>query len=239
MTRERLTPQEIERLLAGRIGADDSNLGPLSRALGDLRDTYAGKPSADVRSAHLARMAAALEEAPGVEPSRARRRRFGFAARVGAATAGIVLIAGGAMAATGALPDSVQDAVAGAASVVGLDIPGGEDESTPAPGQPSNPTAADNKARADAYTTAKQEWTACVAEAAPAHEGPGPFDPEEACGPKPQPSPAQQAPGQQTATPEATDHPGLGPPAEGEQRGNSAEHKPADAGPPEGRGNNR
>ncbi|MGH3348100.1 MAG: hypothetical protein ACRDO4_14060 [Nocardioides sp.] len=39
-----------------------------------------------------------------------------------------------------------------------------------------------------AFVVAKQEWTSCVAEAAPAHRsGTGPFDPEEACGTKPHP----------------------------------------------------
>ena len=37
------------------------------------------------------------------------------------------------------------------------------------------------------FVLAKKEWTACVAEAAPAHEGPGRFDPEAACGTKPHP----------------------------------------------------
>jgi hypothetical protein len=243
MARERLTSQEIERLLAGRIGSNDPKLGALSRAVSDVRDAYSAKPTADIRAAHLAAMVSALGEASGVEPSRSRRRRFGFAARVGTAAAGLVLVAGGAMAATGTLPDPVQNAVSEAARAVGLHIPEGDEgdtEGTPAgSAQPSNPTAAENKARADEYTTAKKAWTECVAESAPKHEGPGPFDPEEACGPKPQPSPAQQAPGQQEASPTPADHPGVGPPAEGEQPGSSGEHRPPDAGPPEGRGNNR
>ena len=39
-----------------------------------------------------------------------------------------------------------------------------------------------------AFVAAKREWTACVGGAAPAHRpGGGPFDPEDACGPKPHP----------------------------------------------------
>ncbi|HET8971252.1 MAG TPA: hypothetical protein VFN19_09350 [Candidatus Nanopelagicales bacterium] len=37
------------------------------------------------------------------------------------------------------------------------------------------------------FVAAKKTWTACVAEAAPAHDGPGRFDPEAACGTKPRP----------------------------------------------------
>lgn len=44
-----------------------------------------------------------------------------------------------------------------------------------------NPAARD-------FVAAKKEWTACVAEAAPAHDvADGRFDPEQACGPKPHP----------------------------------------------------
>ncbi len=45
----------------------------------------------------------------------------------------------------------------------------------------SNPAARE-------FVTAKQKWTACVGEAAPAHDvEDGRFDPEQACGPKPHP----------------------------------------------------
>lgn len=41
---------------------------------------------------------------------------------------------------------------------------------------------------ARAFVAAKKEWTACVAQAAPAHdEADGRFDPEQACGTKPHP----------------------------------------------------
>lgn len=241
MTPKRLTPSDIERILAGRVSPDDPDLGSLSRAVAEVRDAYSWTPSGDVRAAHLAAMKEALGEAPGAEPSRRRSRRFGFAARVGTAAAGLVLVTGAALAATGALPEAVQDAVSDAANTVGLQIPAGDDETddtdAPAAEQPSNPTAAENKARADEYTTAKKAWTECVAGQAP-QNAQGPFDPEEACGPKPKPEQQQQAPGQQEEHPSASDHPGVGPPAEGEQRGNSGDHIPPDAGPPADRGNN-
>lgn len=50
------------------------------------------------------------------------------------------------------------------------------------------PRGAGNRESARAFVSAKKEWTACVGEEAAAHEGPGRFDPEEACGDKPRPA---------------------------------------------------
>jgi hypothetical protein len=63
-----------------------------------------------------------------------------------------------------------------------------EGDSDEGSGKPDDEAKAAQHAAQRAFVAAKQEWTACVGEAAPAHEpGAGPFDPEEACGPKPHP----------------------------------------------------
>jgi hypothetical protein len=56
------------------------------------------------------------------------------------------------------------------------------------PGRADDREKAERHAAQRAFVATKQEWTACVAEAAPAREGEtGRFDPEEACGTKPHP----------------------------------------------------
>lgn len=63
-----------------------------------------------------------------------------------------------------------------------------EGDSDEGSGKPDDEAKDAQHAAQRAFVAAKQEWTACVGEAAPAHEpGAGPFDPEEACGPKPHP----------------------------------------------------
>jgi hypothetical protein len=55
-------------------------------------------------------------------------------------------------------------------------------------GGPDDRQKAERHAAQRAFVAAKNEWTACVAEAAPAREAEtGRFDPEEACGTKPHP----------------------------------------------------
>jgi hypothetical protein len=235
--RKRLTPQQAESVLSGRTSAGDPEHGRLVRALGQLRDANTRTPSAGVKDTHLAAMTEAYEPASGIAQKSPRRRR-GFALRTGLVAAGAVLVAGSALAATGSLPDAAQNAVADVVSSVGLNLPGGNDETqvTPAPAEAGKAGAEENRARAEEFTAAKQAWTACVAEKAPAHEGPEAFDPEEACGPKPQPSAVPEEPGQ-PADPGANapdDHPGSGAPAD---PGQGDEHKPADAGQPDQPGN--
>lgn len=61
-------------------------------------------------------------------------------------------------------------------------------------GKPDDEEKSARHAAQRAFVAAKQEWTACVGGAAPAHEpGSGPFDPEDACGAKPHPD--DEAPG--------------------------------------------
>lgn len=80
-----------------------------------------------------------------------------------------------------------------------------------------------------------------MAEKAPEHEGPGPFDPEEACGPKPQPSavPEEHGRPEDPGSQAPVDHPT--PPADRgtppDDQGQGADHKPADAGRPDQPGN--
>jgi hypothetical protein len=74
----------------------------------------------------------------------------------------------------------VQDAVANAVDAV-VDIPGGYAADH---GTPGNPNAAENKAEADAFTTAKKAWLECM------KASPAPTDAEPTaspCGEKPNP----------------------------------------------------
>jgi hypothetical protein len=69
-----------------------------------------------------------------------------------------------------------------------VEDPDDEGDSDEGSGEPDDEAKDAQHAAQRAFVAAKQEWTACVGEAAPAHEpGAGPFDPEEACGPKPHP----------------------------------------------------
>lgn len=85
------------------------------------------------------------------------------------------------------------------------------DDSDEGSGKPDDEAKDAQHAAQHAFVSAKQEWTSCVGEAAPAHEpGSGPFDPEDACGTKPHPHDGDdEAPG---ASGEERD-PGLGKPA--------------------------
>ncbi len=95
----------------------------------------------------------------------------------------LAVVSGAVLAALGAggLAGHVLAAGPGAAPVA--------DESTSQSAGESRAKAKDAKHAAQrAFVTAKQEWTACVAEAAPGREAETfPFDPEVACGTKPHP----------------------------------------------------
>jgi hypothetical protein len=94
------------------------------------------------------------------------------------------------------------------------------DDTDEGSGKPDDEAKAAQHAAQRAFVAAKQEWTACVGEAAPAHEpGSGPFDPEEACGPKPHPHDGETD-GETDGDAEGeTDE---GPGASGEDRGHGA-----------------
>lgn len=204
-----------------------------------LREAFVHPPSDDVRARHLAAMAEAFGEAPSAGVSGRKRRRTGLVARAAALAAGVVIVSGGALAATGGLPDGAQNAVANAVRPV-VNLPGGDDEAEPA----SRPESAEegqaraehNRSEAEEYTEAKQAWTDCVAAEAPEHERATPFDPEDACGPKPTRAPAAEVPSrQQEPESEETSPPGKGlEQAPGQnQGGKTAEHGPPSPGPVE------
>jgi hypothetical protein len=121
----------------------------------ELRDAFVKVPPADVRQAHLAAMSAEVPAAaPSAQPA-GRIRKLGLRGAV--AAAGLVLVGGSALAATGTLPVPVQNAIADAVDVV-VDIPGGH-------GVPKNPIAAQHKSEAKAFVTAKKAWLACMKDA--------------------------------------------------------------------------
>jgi hypothetical protein len=158
MTKDpRLTPEEIERLLAGR--------GPerpgLDAALRRVRSEFSAAPDPEVRTKHLAAMAAAFGQATPT-PARIRHRRR-FVRRAAIGSVAFVLVGGSALAATGSLPRPAQDAVAKVAHDVGLNLP----HST----QVTNPRAVQNPGVQFANT--KKAWLDC--------EKAGRTD----CGPKP------------------------------------------------------
>lgn len=86
-------------------------------------------------------------------------------------------------------------AVLGAGGLAGNVLAAGP-SAAPVADEPTSTSADESRAKAQAakhaaqraFVTAKQEWTACVAEAAPGREAEtSPFDPEVACGTKPHP----------------------------------------------------
>jgi hypothetical protein len=124
-----------------------------------------------------------------------------------------------------------------------------EEEETEAPeegmGEPASEEGREKRAAALSHVAAMQAWTACIAEAAPAHEASsGDFDPEAACGAKPTPPAANEA--DDTGRPSETPPSDAG--AEGrdtaeqaQQGGNAGsgdddEDEADEAGPPEGAG---
>jgi len=171
-----------------------STLRGLPDFVTETRRVFSAPPRAEVRRAHLAAMKEVV--ARGVSPAAPRRRRRRTAAKVGVLSAGFVLVAGSAMAATGTLPDAAQHGLSVAVAHVGITIPNhglgfdADDEHPTTPATDGTTPAAENKARAKRFTDAKKTWTACVAAAAKAHEGDEAFDPETACGPKPSPEAA-------------------------------------------------
>ncbi len=151
-----------------------------------LRRVFNAPPDEDVRAAHLAAMSAEVPDAAPASAARGRRVR-GIGVRGAVAAAGLVLVGGSVLAATGTLPAPVQDVIADAVDGV-VDIPGGHE---PGRGTPSNPIAAQNKAEAVAFTTAKKAWLDCMkADASPTPtpaEGADPVATSSACGEKPHP----------------------------------------------------
>ena len=173
----------------------------------DLRRAFIEVPDDETRSTHLSAItqaAVAAQRAPSTH--RARRLRGRSFVRGAAVAAGFVLVSGSALAATGTLPDPVQDVVANAVDDV-VDLPGGDKEN----GKPKNPIAAQNKAEAEAYKAAKDEYKDCrkaVEKASPSPEATDDASHKEEieaeCGEKPE---ARDFHADKTAKPEKTPKP--------------------------------
>jgi hypothetical protein len=175
-----------------------------------LRRAYIRPVDPALRASQLQAMSQVEIEQVSEKVSVARPRRR--IVRGIAAGAGLVLIGGSALAAGGDLP-VVQDAVADLVDGV-VDLPGGSAKG----GNPKNPTAAANKAEAEAYTNAKKAYNACKKVERNASPAPVPS----ACGEKPErkdfeatktPKPAKSPKAEKspaadkTAKPDKTDKP--------------------------------
>lgn len=191
MKRERMTPEDIQRILSGT--ATDERHRPLAVFVQDLRRAFTAPVDPFVRDRHHALMAEAFANrsararGPRVLPRPTSRRVLVAAA----------CFVGGvfALAAAGSLGPA-QSLVANAVAFTGLDLPGASDEvdkgGHDAPqGEAGKQRAASNREFAGRFTTAKKAWTSCVGELAKQHED-GEFDPEAdppaGCGAKPHPS---------------------------------------------------
>jgi hypothetical protein len=97
----------------------------LDRALQELRRELLEEPSPEVAEGHLAAMIAATET--GFERRIAMARKWMSRRQLRLAVVGLAVFLAlvGGMAVAGALPGPVQDAVADAVQLVGLDLPGG------------------------------------------------------------------------------------------------------------------
>jgi hypothetical protein len=139
---ERLTAERAEAILSGRGNKDDDPLGAgLGLAFDELRREVLGEPASGVAARHLAAMIAASEKSSDRRMRMARKwkpLRPARLATVGLAAA-VVLFVG--LAAAGALPGPAQDAVADAASLVGIDLPGGTANESAEHGQEVSETA--------------------------------------------------------------------------------------------------
>jgi hypothetical protein len=159
----RLTPQEIERLLEGQRSPDGRHAS-LEEALRGIRNEFSAHPQPEVRAQHLQAMMAAFGQS-STAPAPARRLQRGrIARRAGIAVAASVLVGGSALAATGSLPTPAQDAIAKVAHGIGFDIPHSTAHPTPQADLPG-----------PRFAAAKKAWLECVKERG-----------ADACGPKPQ-----------------------------------------------------
>lgn len=220
---EKLSDRDIDRILSGSIAPADPRLGSLSAFTEVMRETFATAPSNEVSQRHLAAMGEAFVPGPAWRKAPRRRRKL-----VAAAAAALTVVgASAALAATGNL-GPLQDGVANVADNVGLEIPGGQDALPPGHAEDkATERAQTNRETAKSYVDAKTAWTACVAEAAPQHEGEEAFDPEAACGPKPNVKdfkPENTPPTQPQGGPPADEPSGDG--------GTGAEHGQGQGGPP-------
>lgn len=159
MRKDRLDHDTASRLLSGTVHPDDAP--PAFVGVAGLLHAAATLP-AEVDAQAVATTVSAMVEAIRAEAPVpiGRKRMIGklVTAKVAAAAATVALATGGAAAATGSLPDSIQDAVANAASHVGLELPSSATEHANVGGQSDDPHGkpADTPARpADAGTAGK------------------------------------------------------------------------------------
>jgi hypothetical protein len=129
-------PSTAERLVAGRVGADDAPPGyrRVATLLGDAGSGFP-EPAGPAEAGTISAMVAAIqaEPAPQVASRRSGMLRKVLAAKTVAIVSVVALSASGAAAATGHLPDAVQDKVAKAAKHVGVNLPDGVERVAGAP----------------------------------------------------------------------------------------------------------
>ncbi|HEY3238122.1 MAG TPA: hypothetical protein VGL92_01065 [Acidimicrobiia bacterium] len=122
-------PSTAERLVAGRVGADDAPPGyrRVATLLGDAGSGFP-EPAAPVQAETVSAMVAAIQAQPTPQITSRRSAMLSkiLAVKTIAVAGVLALSASGAAAATGHLPDSVQDTVANAAKHVGVNLPHGK-----------------------------------------------------------------------------------------------------------------
>jgi hypothetical protein len=205
----RISDQDAEQIIAG--SGDDP---ALAEFVAMLRETGTGPVADDLVARHVAAAAEAARLVPETAPiagetgtatplPRLKRRTVFTAlttsimAKVMAGAVALAAVGGGA-AVTGNLPDPIQEAVAGAASHIGIDLP---DPGEQARTQQQSGTASEAgirslerirtftgevRAAVDEHRTAVADWSACVADAEKSATPGDGFDPEAVCGPRPE-----------------------------------------------------
>ncbi len=117
----------LESLLAGE--AADEREARLAEVLRDLREGLLEPPSEELAARHLAAMSAAARELPSPIPLRRRSpMRPATARRIAVVGLAAATLLTGGLAWAGALPTPAQDAIAGVASHLGLDLPSSDDQ---------------------------------------------------------------------------------------------------------------
>lgn len=144
---KKLRDEELDQVLAGSYDGEDPALDDLAVFSRDAQAALSGVPGVATRRAHLAAMAEVAEKLDGgpvaastpvADRFRIRRWKLVLAQLLATLTAKVavtgvaVAAATGGLAATGALPEAAQDALANAAAKVGIELPGGDegDETT-------------------------------------------------------------------------------------------------------------
>ena len=257
---KKLRDEELDQVLAGSYDGDDPALDDLAAFARDTQAALSGVPGEATRRAHLAAMTEIAEEVEGaplavrrqaVKPFRIRRWKLVLSQLLATLTAkvavtGVALAAAtGGLAATGALPEPAQDALANTAAKVGIELPGGDegDETT----DPKELPEATEGSPAQAVLDVIRNWEGdkgcefghAVAEAAGGNPAPCPDKGEEGTGrngdkgkPEGAPSGKPEGAGKPERTPSAKPE-GAGDGNTGKPEGTPSA-KPDGAGKPEG-----